>query len=48
VALLKNQKIMAAKTRLVNLDAMIPRADFALEDDKATSTCPRINKTTTH
>jgi hypothetical protein len=28
---------MAAKTRLVNLDAMIPRADFALEDDKATS-----------
>ncbi len=26
---------MAAKTRLVNLDAMIPRADFALEDDKS-------------
>lgn len=24
---------MAAKTRLVNLDAMIPRADFALQDD---------------
>jgi hypothetical protein len=26
---------MAAKTRLVNLDAMIPRADFALQDDKS-------------
>src|ERR1043166_1876037 len=25
---------MAAKTRLVNLDAMIPRADFALQDDR--------------
>lgn len=25
---------MASKTRLVNLDAMIPRADFSLEDDK--------------
>lgn len=26
---------MVAKTRLVNLDAMIPRADFALQDDPA-------------
>jgi len=24
---------MTARTRLVNLDAMIPRADFALQDD---------------
>jgi hypothetical protein len=26
---------MAAKTRLVNLDAMIPRADFAYEEDNS-------------
>ena len=34
---------MAAKTRLVNLDAMIPRADFALEDDKNTTSSDRFH-----
>lgn len=34
---------MAAKTRLVNLDAMIPRADFALEDDKTTTSSDRFH-----
>lgn len=34
---------MAAKTRLVNLDAMIPRADFALEDERNTTSSDRFH-----
>jgi len=34
---------MAAKTRLVNLDAMIPRADFALENGMETTSSDRFH-----
>src|SRR4030095_1598636 len=39
-------RIMAAKSKLVNLDAMIPREDFALDDDKTSTSYEKFTSIT--